>query len=754
MNVKKIITAVLGIAIAFTALAVTVNFLSKIPKEIVNSTDAVFISNPEKQTGIVNPGGLISEKGSLQFGDLALFQLTNDETALEFVSANFDEKSEMITSARGRVNSGSVLAVNLLFGNELTLLDDRLAVTSRGGSFIFEKGASDESDLKISSTSVRVLSGSAKITFLDAANTEIFEGALIAGEEIKFTDKAIAEIFAEEDSIARVNSWKMKVETFSSKFKGEGDLVNKILEKLPRGKPNILVIGFNFIKEKILLAPEAQKKFYIQQFAGVLGEIAAGNTEEIDKFLATSDAEKRTQLQKAVALATPFTRLFISKSLLPSAKEKIINLAAVSAPLANFADIPELANTTNLNRNLIFIADDSENTNYAQNFLATARNEVKEADAETTKLLLTILQRDAAVINSDWLEAWAVVNHARIITDLDLAKAIMDQLSLAKFLVESRRAELAGSALKELVGLLSRGNVKFSKSSMEKIALEGNGLKNRILFLASLSKDMEFDEDIYHAWLEKREQLKTETKQVEIVETEEEPSPSETIEEIEKIYSDPLTETSEKVTRPQSEFEKFINLLELEEILPTSPTQTAEEEMMLIPEEEIPSFDQVSDLSDLIEEQLLVEVEEIFENSKDTFLAMGEEFTLLIADKNLDDEQEVSSLIESTEFAQLISKYMTEDSVEEYESMPDISKSMFFMFGLVLVLPDSDSDIEEIITDDIAILNYTKDGGTFGNETTSTDVVTECSVKMILENGEWKWERSPFTSDNVICTAS
>jgi hypothetical protein len=561
MNVKKIITTLGGAVIAFVALAITIGLLSGTTKEVV-SMEAVFISSPGKQTAVVNPGGLISEKGSLQFGKFALFQLTDEGASLEFISAEFDEKTQVVDSARGRVNSGSVLAVNLLFGNEITLLDDRLAAASNGGSFVFEKNA------EANSTRVRVLSGSAKLTFLDAENAEMFEGVLLAEDEIELTDDAIKEIFEAGDEIAQMTSWNNKIGEFSSKFDGEGRLISKLLEKLPQDKSNALTATLSFIKERMLFSSEVREVFYAQKLAGLLAESAAGDPSEVAKFLATSDAKKRALLQKVVAQSIPLTHLFLAETLPPSAKEKITRLADLSDSFTAFAEIKPLSDINKLNRNLIFIADDPSNTKHTRTFLNNAQNGIEISDAETSGLLLKTLKQDPKVVNSDWLDAWAIVNRGRIVTNLDLAAAIIDQLSLSKFLIESGREELAGSALKELVSLLARGSAKFSESSLEGIATEGNELKNRILFLASLRGESEFEEDAYRAWVAEKERLDAQ-------ETVEEPDPGTEIEIPEDTPPVAREPDDGKVARPQSELEKFLKFE-----LPTSPTQSAEEEML------------------------------------------------------------------------------------------------------------------------------------------------------------------------------
>jgi len=559
MDLKKIIATIIGIIIAFIALSITVDLLSSASQK-KTSTEAVFISNPEKQTAVVNPGGVITEKGRLEFGDFALFQLTNEETSLEFIDANFGEKTKAITSARGRVNSGSVLAVNLLFGNELTLLDDRLTARNQGGSFAFEKNA------ELNSTRVRALSGNIEITFLDKNNLEMFEGVLLTHESVNLTDETIAEIFEAEDPIARVKKWEEEVENFSSKFDGESRLISSVLEKLPRGKINALTNILGFIKEKILFNDKTREAFYKKQLTKILGEDTE-NTDKINKLLATTDIEKHAQLQKAVAQITPLAHIFLTKSLAPSLKEKISQLANLSEPFSNFAETPKLSSIDELNRNLIFITNDSTNEKHVKTFLNLTQNEDVLTNTETAKLLLAIMQSDSEITNSDWLKSWETVNKNRIVTNFDLATATIDQLSLVKFFVKSGKGKLAGDALRSLVELLFEGSTKLSEASLEEIASEGNELKNQILFLA-LHDETEFNEEAYYDWKTEEEEAKAMASQA------------------------PRSKT---VARPESEFSKFLKM-----DLPVS-------EIQITPEDE--ELEKISEISEEATEE--IEPEEV-----------------------------------------------------------------------------------------------------------------------------------------------
>ncbi|MFH0776282.1 MAG: hypothetical protein V1936_01560 [Patescibacteria group bacterium] len=551
MNARKILTILVGAIIALGGLAFTISLLSNaVPAR--SSTETVFVSSASNETKVAKAGSAIAEKGSLQLGKFAVFQLTNDATALEFVSANFDEKTEALSSARGRVNSGSVLAVNLLFGNEFTLLDDRVAATNHGGSFVFEK------DAEKNSTLVRVLSGSAELAFSNATDGETFSAVLLAGEEVNLDDAAIAGIFAIKDGLARTEAWREKIGRFTSKFEGESRLVGKILEELPDGKSNGLI---DLIKESLLFNPTKKEDFYSGQLAGFLAAAANGDASAIGDLLATSNATKRATLQTVVARALPFTRLFMSEALSPALKEKIVRLAELATPLANFAESANLTATDDLNRNLLFIADDPTNTKLTQNFLERAKNGITETDAASVAWLLRILERDAKSTNSDWLDAWSAVNRARIVDNFDLAEAITDQLELADALVKAGREQLASNTLKDLAGLLNRGSQGFDQASLEKIAAAGNELRNRVLFLASLRGEGEFEEKAYQAWL--LEQAKT---------GEENPTEEKPAEEQPSSQPD----NPNRIARPESELTKFLKMGDL----PTSDTQIEEEKKL------------------------------------------------------------------------------------------------------------------------------------------------------------------------------
>ncbi|MFH0834303.1 MAG: hypothetical protein V2A63_02855 [Patescibacteria group bacterium] len=552
MTVQKILTIVVGVIIALGGLALTISFLSNQTVE-KNSTETIFTSAVGvKKTA--ETGSQLAEKGSLRLGEFALLQTTTDDTAIEFVSSDFDEKTESLKSARARVNSGSVLAINLLFGSELTLLDDRITATSRGGSFVFDKEINESKNL----SRVRVLSGETKISFADPKNSESFEAVLIAGEEIELDNDAIAGIFAAGDEIARVSAWRMKIGKFSSKFEGESRLVEQILGKLPSKKTNAIV---RFIEENLIFNKTKKENFYAAQLAGTLAEAANGDASSLENLLATSNAAKRIMLQTVAARAIPFTRLFIPESLTPALKEKIARLAELEKNLADFAGVKSLSPVGSLNRSLAFIFGDKANAQLAQNFLNRAKNGITEADAASAKWLLAILKSDPKNANSDWISAWSAISRARIVDNLDLANAITDQLELTDVLIKAGRENLAGTVLKELAGLLSRASTVFEENSLELIASTGNDFRNRVLFLASLRGEIEFDENTYKIWLSNNEREQTGT-------------PA-TDEELGDTSTPDQADDPNKVARPESELTKF-----LKTNIPESDAQAAEEKIM------------------------------------------------------------------------------------------------------------------------------------------------------------------------------
>ncbi len=136
---------------------------------------------------------------------------------------------------------------------------------------------------------------------------------------------------------------------------------------------------------------------------------------------------------------------------------------------------------------------------------------------------------------------------------------------------------------------------------------------------------------------------------------------------------------------------------------------------------------------------------------KETLLAMGKDLSQLMVGMEFKDSKDTDLLVKSTVFAQFINRYMTAASVKEFEAFQDIQKTMFFMFGLVLVVPDQSSIIKGNITGSTATFNYSRSGGSMSDNVSKTDLIAKCTVKMVLENGSWKLD---YTNGNVACTNS
>lgn len=135
---------------------------------------------------------------------------------------------------------------------------------------------------------------------------------------------------------------------------------------------------------------------------------------------------------------------------------------------------------------------------------------------------------------------------------------------------------------------------------------------------------------------------------------------------------------------------------------------------------------------------------------KDTFLAMEKDFGSFVAGKTNLSTQDVLAIIKSVVFTQFIDTYMTADAVTAFDSMSDTGKSTFFTFGLLAAFAGPNSTIQENIVGTTATLNY--NGASISLGTASA--VLKCSIKMVLENGSWKWAEKPLADNNAACIAS
>lgn len=125
---------------------------------------------------------------------------------------------------------------------------------------------------------------------------------------------------------------------------------------------------------------------------------------------------------------------------------------------------------------------------------------------------------------------------------------------------------------------------------------------------------------------------------------------------------------------------------------------------------------------------------------KGTMFAMSSEFESLLANAKVDfnKPEEAIKFVKSSVYVQFLEKYLTNGKMNEYQQMSDTQKHAFLMFGLVLVIPEKDTNIQETIAGNSAILKYRKSMGVTTVGGTSSPLLGSCSIKMILENKTWR----------------
>lgn len=501
---------ILGFAstiIAVIALVITINLILNFKTNESNQTATLF-TNMGSQVSEIDSGESVAELGVLRFGKFALFQLIDETSELELVSVNYDKKMEAISSARGRVGSGIVSAVNLLLGSELTLLDDRITVTNHGGSFTFEK--------KDQSTTIRIFSGSAKIRFLETDSDGIFEAVLIASEKVRIDDEMIADIFATKNETDRDKIWQKSVGNFEGSIEEEVQLASKLLEEIDPQKFN----WFDSLREKLIFVSSSKSKLFEQEFLDKFSH-SFNDSQELNNLLKKPEEREQVAAQKVL----PFTRIFLSGGLSSSLKTKLKQLAATSTKLSKFAGIDDLSPATQLNRDLVFLLDDPTNISSLVAFLAKKEN-LSESDSETVALLFQLITKKSNLLATDWVVAWNIASEK--IATTDPIAAVANQLALTQIFITDGRSALAAESLKKLVDIVSKNQSVFSNEALETIATEGNELKSRITFLMTLPGQVPFDKKIYNEWL---------------------------FREQEKANAD-----DGKVARPTSELSKFLDL--------------------------------------------------------------------------------------------------------------------------------------------------------------------------------------------------
>ena len=551
MNQNKLFNLALGLLVGILFFAVNIGYLANF------TGNALPTDTPKTSFTAIDAAETISQnqargKGIFKIGEFAMLQLTDNTSELKLTQIEFEPAAKTIKEASGEVLSGSVLATNLLFGPKLQLTDKNVVVTNRGGSFILET--------QENGSRIEILSGSAKVIVNSPTGSKNFTAALTAQQEITLDTENLTKLFASEDELQRSYTWSQLVQKSKNRFDGENILISKLINQLPSPETETtLEKNLNTARKYFLFSPYAKKNFYWQQIQTAFSQVVTGEKTALASYFTQTPSEDQEILQEVVKAAAAYTQIFLPENLSPKIKEGVMRLTASFPQIAQFTAVEDLDAEATLMRSLAFTDTDPTNTEYSEIFGEKTLDKGITDSAELTGELIALLENNKKVVNEKWLANFAQINSLHTETKAGLAAAIMNQLKLAKVLINSNQGNLGSSALQGLANLLTQGKDQFEASLLEKISLEGNDLKNRIAFLAGnhgAASDT-FDEAAYEKWLAEQnlevtaENTPAEITEPEIVVVEESSLPASEIKTPEEITAEttsPAEVTPEKTT--------------------------------------------------------------------------------------------------------------------------------------------------------------------------------------------------------------
>lgn len=525
-----------GIAIFAVNLVYLGNFTSKSALQ-TETPKVVFTATSGKTTEENQAKG----KGIFQIGEFTFFQLADETSEMKLKTIKFDAATKTVEEASADVNSGSVLAVNLLFGPKIELSDKNVSATNRGGSFILES--------KNNESKIEVLSGSVKVVVTSPIDSKKFTTVLSADQAVILNQTSLVSLFESSDPLQQTLSWHNLIQESDKKYEGENILISKIINQIySAGEEKSLLK--NNLGKYLLFSQSAKNNFYLSEIKNALNQTINGETTALASYFA-AHTENKAALQTTAKIATAYTRIFLPRNLSPKMKRDVMRLAESFPQLAQFTAIADLDTETTLMRNLAFVDTDPANEEYAKAFWQQIRSDETVDNSELSAQLLTLISNNKKIINKQWLDNFYQLNSTLVGTKTGLSTAIMNQLKLADTLINSNQGNLGSNALQGLADLLAKGKGKFDADLLAKISMQGNDLKNRIAFLASSHSAASdtFDEASYEKWLEDQnlevtvEDTPIETAQVEVVMVED-PKPSEN--ELTVVVDEPTVITPAK----------------------------------------------------------------------------------------------------------------------------------------------------------------------------------------------------------------
>jgi hypothetical protein len=497
LSQKKLFNFVSGLLVSLVVFATTLGYLVN-----ASHSNALPTDTPEVVFTAIDNAEILGKnqakgKGVFEIGDFAMLHLTDETSELQLTKIGFDAATKTVAEIAGSVKRGSILAVNLLFGPRIQLADTNVTATNRGGSFILES--------QKTGSRVEVLSGSARV-IVNSPNDENkkFEAVLTAGEKVILDKTRLENLFASSDALQQISAWKGIVEQSGNRFESENILISKLINSLPSSEVKTTFAKSLDAAEKYLLfSPRAKNNFYWQRIQEAFSRVVAGEKTALAAYFAQVPAEDQKILKTVAQAATPYTRIFIPGNLSPKTKSNVMRLSESFPQLAQLTEVADLDTEAALMRSLAFVATDPTNEKYAKAFEKVAAQGGVANQAEVTAQLLALIADNKKLGSEIWVANFQILNSALAKTDIGLATAIVDQLELTKILIRANHGSLGSEALQELASLIARSAEKFQPELLEKIAAQGNDLKNRIAFLASnhSAASDTFDEAGYKKWL-------------------------------------------------------------------------------------------------------------------------------------------------------------------------------------------------------------------------------------------------------------
>jgi hypothetical protein len=294
---------------------------------------------------------LAAGKNEFELGHLTWLR-TDEHAEIKIEALKTDPATQTVQSSRIAVAAGRVWLGNYIYGNTITLYDERIAVENSNGAILFEK---QQSTSDTATTKITSIGATSQLRLRSSESSEAFASQILSpGQSVTLTDADLGKLEAATTD-ERKKLWQslLGTENFGSEVfvktnlaadrHALGQIAHTWLASREIEPANAT---WQTIRKTLLVLPAAKNRFLQAETAQLIGAVEPAQAKtfwhNLEQQVGSANATERASLRAAFATLVPLARLAPGGIRTPEIELVSAELAPWSDEIANLGGITPL----------------------------------------------------------------------------------------------------------------------------------------------------------------------------------------------------------------------------------------------------------------------------------------------------------------------------------------------------------------------------------------------------------------------------